>query len=128
MQKRACRIILGREYLNFQSSVETLKIQPFEQRVTFNQAIFMFKVVNNLLPEYICEMFEKKISSHSDTSNYVLRSNASVNFYVPLPHSETFKNSLAYTGGVLWNNLPVGVKSASSVAQFKSLYLNSPGT
>ena len=125
LQKRACRIMLGRDYCNFESSLEILNLQTFSQRVTFNQAVFMYKVVNNDLPDYICEMFSKVDCLSSE--NYRLRSNMHSKFDIPMPHLEIYKNSLLYAGSMLWNNLPVQIKEASSIKQFKRLYLDSPG-
>ena len=125
LQKRACKIILGADYLNFESSLEILKIQAFPQRVAFNQAIFMHKVFNNSLPEYICEMFVKQ---DLENNNYTLRSDRQLNFCLPMPYSETYKNSLLYNGSALWNKLPTEIKETASLKQFKKKYLNiSPG-
>ena len=43
--------------------------------------------------------------------------------YVPKPKCETFRNSLAYSGAKIWNSLPVNVKSAKSIEQFKDRYI-----
>ena len=86
----------------------------------------MYKVTNNDLPDYICDMFEKMNSLKA--TNFTLRSNTHLNFQIPKPHTEMFKDSLVYSGTVLWNLLPKELKDSGSLRQFKVNYLKSPGT
>ena len=39
---------------------------------------------------------------------------------IPLPRTETFKNSFSYSGAVLWNSLPDHLGQASSLTTFRS--------
>ena len=121
LQRRACKIILGKEYVNLETSFEILKLESFNNRVKYNQAVFMYKVANNDLPNYICNMYTK---NESEDTNYSLRSLAHLNFKIPMPHSEAFKTGLLYSGSVLWNNLPAELKLSASLETFKTKYLN----
>jgi len=69
-----------------------MNIQTFSQRVRLNQAVFMYKVVKNYMPDYICEMFSKVDCFSSD--NYRLRSNVHSKFDIPMPHLESFKKRI----------------------------------
>ena len=46
----------------------------------------------------------------------------SVVLNVPFPRKELFKESFLYSAPVIWNSLPVNIRSAYSVAVFKRLY------
>ena len=52
LQKRACKIIIGNEYTNFESAKATLNIQSFEESVFLNKAKIVYKIANNMVPKY----------------------------------------------------------------------------
>ena len=60
LQRRACRIILEYNVENIYQSMNDLKIMSTTERVFLRKAKFMYKVSNNLTPEYINEMFTKR--------------------------------------------------------------------
>ena len=95
--------------------------QDFKLRTEFNKAIFMYKVNNNDVPEYICNMYKRQ---DPEMDRYNLRSNDKTNFYIPMPHVEIFKVGMIYSGSVLWNNLPITLKSTKSISAFKKHYEN----
>ena len=65
-------------------------------------------------PEYISEMF-----TFSNSQTYNLRSIDNFDMVIPKHNKEIFKNSLQYTGVQIWNNLPVTLRTASSLSAFK---------
>ena len=74
----------------------------------------VFKSLKGLAPDYLCSKFV-----HRD-SGYCLRD--SVNkLNVPQPRVNYYKNSLSYSGAVLWNSLPLELRKAESLNQFKRL-------
>ena len=77
----------------------------------------MFKVQNNMLPDYIVSMF----SYHSDVQAKQTRQ--SEKFYLPFCRTEKRKNSLTYIGAYMWNNdiLPLCINSKSFLTFKKHL-------
>ena len=119
-QKRAARLILDRDFDAPSAELfAELNWMIFPERVKFQKAIMMFKSMNNLAPPYIGQLFQHTNEIH----NRSLRSTAEDLLYVPKPKCETFRNSLAYSGAKIWNSLPVNVKSAKSIEQFKDRYI-----
>ena len=119
-QKRAARLILDRDFDAPSAELfAELNWMIFLERVKFQKAIMMFKSMNNLAPPYIGQLFQHTNEIH----NRSLRSTAEDLLYVPKPKCETFRNSLAYSGAKIWNSLPVNVKSAKSIEQFKDRYI-----
>ena len=53
--------------------------------------------------KYINEMFHLRPLNNTIQS---LRSSTAKNFVLPMPHKELFKQSLIYSGPLIWNNLP----------------------
>ena len=79
------------------------------------KAFLMFKVLNGLSPPplYLSEMFTHKTAFQ----NYGLRS-SKMNLELPKCRTNYYKNSFAFSGAKLWNDLPPSVKDESSLKRF----------
>ena len=75
----------------------------------------MLKVDNNLIPQYICDLFQRRSDSVLNAS---LRSVSNQNFYIPKPKLGIFKESLSYSGPIIWDNIPSEIKSSSNLNAF----------
>ena len=120
LQRRACRVILDYNVENIHQSMNEIKIMTVTERVFFRKAKFMYKVSNNLIPEYISEMFTKRQANVNVNDSHVLRSMTANNFLLPKPNTELYKGSLAFSGPVIWSCLETSVKNAPSVESFHS--------
>ena len=115
LQQRACKIILGNEYIDFESAKSSLKILSFEQSVFLNKAKVMFKVANGLVPQYISDMFKRRSKIAQNTS---LRSITNENFTIPKPSLALYKKSISYSGPVVWNSIPNEIKHSLKISSF----------
>ena len=115
LQKRACKIILDYQYENIATSMEELKILNIYERIFLKKAKFMFKISQSLTPEYIIEMFQLRSLNNTLQS---LRSSTTINYAPSRPHKELFKQSLIYSGPLIWNNLPDKLKHLGNVDSF----------
>ena len=80
----------------------------------------MFKVSNNIMPDYINAMFSEWQQRFCDgNESQLLRSMSTDNFILPKPNKELFKNSFAYSGPVVWNCSMKEIKMATSSEAFK---------
>ena len=77
------------------------------------KAIFMFKIVNSVKPPYLCEMFTHSASFH----DYGLRF-SKMNLGLPKSRRDFYKNSFAFTGAKILNDLPTSLKEESSLKGF----------
>ena len=68
----------------------------------------MYKVVNVIAPQYIRNLFQLRAVTLPNNS---LRSISNNNFTVPMPRTSLFKDSLSYSGPVIWNAIPSDVKT-----------------
>ena len=50
--------------------------------------------------------------------NTTLRSVSDENFVTPRPNLSIFKESLSYSGPVIWNSIPLEIKNSSSLKCF----------
>ena len=88
---------------------KTLVSQRQIERVTM-----VFKSLQGLAPEYLCSTFVHHVSGY-----YLRDSVNKVN--VPQPRTNYYKNGFSYSGAVLWNSLPLQLRKAESLNQFKRL-------
>ena len=77
--------------------------------------IFMYKSQNNLLPETAGEFHLPADKIHS----YQTRSAVSGNMFVPRCNLSLTQKSIAYSGAILWNGIPVNIKKVESLDSFK---------
>ena len=77
----------------------------------------MYKISKSKTPSYINEMVNLR-QVHENTT--ITRTCAKNNFLIPKPNKEIFKQSLTYSGPIIWNNLPTNIKERTSTMAFQS--------
>ena len=87
---------------------DRLKILSFDEIMFINNAKVIYKIANNIAPSYLINLFQMRNSSNDTISN--LRSVANKNFVIPKPKLNLFKNSLSYSGSIIWNSIPFEMK------------------
>ena len=118
-QKRAARSILDKPLETPSPELfAELKWMEFPKRVMYQKAILMYKIMHNLTPPYLANIFKFSREVHDQT----LRSTSENLLYVSKPNTKMFKNSIAYSGSKIWNSIPDNIRNAGSL-QFKKGYL-----
>ena len=79
--------------------MNALKILSIYDRLFLRKAKFMFKVYNEITPTYISETFTLR---NNVNDSVVLRSITSGCFVPPKPRTEYFKQSMKYSGCLIW--------------------------
>ena len=92
-----------------------LNMLSFEQSVFLNKAKIMFKVANSLVPQYICDLFQRRSEIAPHTS---LRSITNQKFTIPKPNLTLYKDSISYSGQVVWNSIPNQIKYSRNCSSF----------
>lgn len=113
-QNWAMRIVLKcSKYTSVKLMLDQLNILSVRQMIMLNTMIFIFKIINNLLPPHLLENCTFVYQIH----NYNTRSLNS--FYVPTVRTNYAQNTLFHKGLVMYNGLPKNVKNCSTVKLFK---------
>ena len=121
LQNLGARIVLGNfDYINVRGKdlVTELGWQNCEERYKYLVSNLMFKSINNLAPNYLCD----QITMMRDIIPYETRSTLNNDVLVPKGRTEKFKQSFLYIGSNLWNKLPNKVKECKTINAFKSNY------
>ena len=118
LQNRAARIITRTSYdtANHFALLRQLKWLDVRSIIKLEMGLFMYKAMNQLVPEQISEMFTHLSTYHS----YQTRSAVNGNLYMPTSHLFTEQRSLSYAGSKLWNEIPFEIRNADSLNSFKT--------
>ena len=115
LQNRAARVITGLPYTIRSKEIrKQLGWYSLAEMRNQQKAIMMYKIVNGLAPSYMADMF----SSQYGSQVHNLR-NSTLNFEIPNARTELYRNSFAFTGEKIWNELPGDLKNVSSLNAFK---------
>ena len=83
---------------------------PLKRQLQLNKGHFMYKVLNDMTPTYLSQLFQYKDNHFASWRNEL---------EVIRPRLDLFKTCLSYSGALLWNSLPATIKYASSPQSFK---------
>ena len=114
LQRRACKLILGKDYTTLVDARNYLHVLSFEETIFIHKAKTMYKIATNSAPIYLNELFRMRDSgSNPNNSQLNLR-----NFIIPKPKMNLFKNSFSYSGALVWNSVPLWIKKPDSIKSF----------
>ena len=113
LQRRALRaILLVDNRFSSQALYEITGVEPIEIRWKKQAAIFIFKLLHKLLPEFICDRISVKENPHQlRNSNNIIHLNK--------PRTNYMRLGCIYSCAQIFNNLPESVRMNSSKASFK---------
>jgi len=90
-------------------------VNVFTFRVQFKLLLFVYKALHNQTPSYI-----KDLLSPKPAADYALRSFGKSLLVVPKVSCSTLGDrAFAHAAPVLWNSLPLTIRTSSSLAIFK---------
>ncbi len=117
IQNTAARILTRTpKFEHISPILQDLHWLPVAQRIKFKILLLTFKCLHNLAPEYLSDLLELYNPPRS------LRSGSNLNLRVPTTRLKTYGDrSFSKCAAVLWNPLPMHIKSASSLDSFKTL-------
>jgi Reverse transcriptase (RNA-dependent DNA polymerase)/Endonuclease-reverse transcriptase len=119
IQNKIMRLILrAPKRTNVLWMLDAMQWQPLKQRIEMNTLSFIYKIIHNQLPDYLCN----KIRYIKDIHNYNTRSGGNV--ALPRMTKTGSQNSLFYRGMKIYNELENEIKNANTVENFKKMLNN----
>lgn len=106
--KRAVKQLKHKKTNSTDETFKQLDILPLKKHLDFNKTILTHKIYYNQTPTYLTELLDKPQDRYN-----------TLRLRPPLPRIDLCTNSLAYSGSVLWNNLPLSLKITSNTKAFK---------
>ena len=117
LQKRTSRVIIDYNVDDFNEAIQSLKIPSVYDRLFLGKAKLMFKVYNGLTISYISEN-----STHRNEMNMVVNLRSAASWcdvlFLYCPKKERFRQSMRYSGCLIWNCLPNNVKYSQTAETF----------
>ena len=116
MQNRAGKLLLGAPHRT--PSTEVLTRLGWKDIKTIHRrqkALLTYKSLNNLLPDYMRQMF----TYCRDRSVRTTRQSDSNLLYLPMVRREVYRRSIKYAGSLVWNTLPPQNQSSSIIDGFQ---------
>ena len=117
LQNRAARIITNSSFdASSRPLIAKLGWQTIEELIRNESKTMVFKSLNDLAPQYLCNLFTK----NSACSSRNLR-NTETDLRLPKKRSANGQKCFSFRGAKIWNSLPAESKTASSLNSFKKL-------
>ena len=117
LQNRAARIITNSSFdASSRPLIAKLGWQTIEELISNESKTMVFKSLNDLAPQYLCNLFTK----NSACSSRNLR-NTETDLRLPKKRSANGQKCFSFRGAKIWNSLPAESKTASSLNSFKKL-------
>ena len=113
IHERALRITYADKTSTFQQLLERDNSVSIHHRNVQVLATEMFKISNNMSPEIVTEIFEKRENSYNFRNNNTFRRRQVNSVY----HGT---ESISFLGPKIWDLLPLEIKQSESLAIFKS--------
>ncbi len=116
VQNTAARIVSRvRKYDHITPVLKELHWLPVQQRIVYKIALFTFKAVHGVAPEYICELI------HVQTDGRYPRRGDNLLLKVPKSNMVNYGDrSFSVAAPRVWNILPYNVRSSANINTFKS--------
>ena len=113
------RMIYGRSKHDHITSVrrEELHWLPIPQRVICKLCLTTYEAINGTVPSYIAAMC---VPSSTNQARLRLRSSDSRQLLLPRTKTEIGKRAFAYAGPRAWNDMPIALRTSTTLTGFKS--------
>lgn len=119
LQNKSMRVILNKnKFTSIKIMLSELKWLCIDKFLLFSVLVFVYKIVNKLVPKYLGD----KLLKHTDIHGYNTRNKD--NYCIAKPNSEAAKNSIFVEAVKLYNELPCELKDAPNLIMFKKKLKN----
>ena len=113
LNRLACVVTKSPPFTGSAPLLRSLHWLPVKYRVHFKICLLTYKAVHEEEPVYLRSLIATSLPSRS------LRSNRGITLLVPRIKTNTGARAFSSCAPSLWNNLPLSVRSATSVATFR---------
>ena len=112
LQNRAARLIMNfkNEHGHSILARTTLDWTSLEERIALMKAKLMYKTVNQLAPQRLCNIFQFS----NTVNNYNPRGSIFNWAFYSKAQDRIFKKSFSYSGAKLWNRIPENIRNLTT--------------
>ena len=122
VQNYACRIVTGlKKYDHITEALKSLKWLNVKKKLPFNDLVMVYKCINNLTPNYLCERFKQRSEIHQRDTRQKSE------LTLPKCRIAAGQRAFAFRGAKSFNFLPKFIRDTESIANnaivFGDMYL-----
>ena len=96
-----------------------LKWNKCNERFEYHTSVLIYKCVNNLVPNYLDNIFKINSEVHSHNTRNCK------NLHINKTGNDSGMRKFGYRGSVIWNRIPTEIKDSNSLGTFKTQYKRS---
>ena len=109
-------VTLTKKYEHVSPVLESMQWLPVKHRIAFKVLLLTYKTLNGSAPVYLTELFHQHVPGHSGQ-----RSGSQYLLTVPRYSTIAYGfHAFSKSTPMLWNRLPLRIRQAKTIAQFKS--------
>lgn len=114
VQNYACRIVTGlKKYDHITEALKSLKWLNVKKKLLFNDLVMVYKCINNLTPNYLCERFKQRSEIHQRDTRQKSE------LTLPKCRIAAGQRAFAFRGAKSYNFLPKFIRDTDSLSGFK---------
>ena len=114
VQNYACRIVTGlKKYDHITEALKSLKWLNVKKKLLFNDLVMVYKCINNLTPNYLCERFKQRSEIHQRDTRQKSE------LTLPKCRIAAGQRAFAFRGAKSFNFLPKFIRDTESLSGFK---------
>ena len=114
VQNYACRIVTGlKKYDHITEALKSLKWLNVKKKLLFNDLVMVYKCINNLTPNYLCERFKQRSEIHQRDTRQKSE------LTLPKCRIAAGQRAFAVRGAKSFNFLPKFIRDTESLSGFK---------
>lgn len=116
IRNSAARLVTRtRKFEHITPILKDLHWLPVSQRIILKILLFVFKIIHNLAPSYLCDLINIKVPARFTRTALEIR----INEYTPIPNIYYGGRAFPSAAPALWNDLPNFIMFAPNIDIFK---------
>lgn len=110
LHRRAAKLVNPDTTLTTEQKMTAIGILPLNKHLSYNKAVYMYKILHNQTPNYLRKLFKSSTSKYTHHRHKLA---------FPKPRRDIYKTSISYSGVSVWNSLPDNLRTLNALPSFK---------
>ena len=113
VQNMAARLVTCNKFAHSDIALSELHWLPVSKRINFKIATLTYKILHSEQPAYLRSLIRFEAPTR------LLRSSSQHKLYHPRIHRTIGERAFSSASPTIWNNIPLSIRTASSLSDFK---------
>jgi len=113
VQNMAARLVTRNKFAHSDIALSELHWLPVSKRINFKIATLTYKILHSEQPVYLRSLIRFEVPTR------LLRSSSQHKLHLPRIHRTIGERAFSFACPTIWNNIPLSIRTASSLSDFK---------